>query len=156
MKTVALCFSRYLDPFHFPPSPLSNTNAHFCYVWMWRCSLCLSKLFSSLSPTKSCRFGEWLSVTIGCLTTTLSKLFNLYAELQMTLIKALACMKYELLDFGPEECNANSVSVPQTALLSTLLMFSCDASVLCSKWTLCPNFLWNRVRFCHFDWHSVS
>lgn len=55
----------------------------------------------------------------------------LYAKLH--LIKALACMKYELVDFGPEECNANSVSVPQTALLSTLLMFSSDSSVLCSK-----------------------
>ncbi len=63
--------------FIFPPSPLSYTNVHFCYFWMWRCSLCLSKLFSSLSPTESCRFGEWLSVTIGCLTMTLSKLFTL-------------------------------------------------------------------------------
>ncbi len=37
----------------FPPSSLSYTNAHFCYFWMWRCYLCLSKLFPFPFPLLS-------------------------------------------------------------------------------------------------------
>lgn len=120
MRPVALSFFLSHPPLSvfFLPCLLSYTNAHFCYGWMWWCSLCLSKLLCSLFPTEShSGFGEWLSVMIGCLSRTLCSIFAA-CKANCSLIKVVGCMKYELFDCGPEECNANRVSVPQTALVS--------------------------------------
>lgn len=139
MRPVVLSFSRYLDPFQFfPLSPLSYTNDHFCYVWMWRCSPCLSELFCLLFPWVL----QLLSVMIGCLATMFAQTFrSLCTELWITFNKGSSLHEIWAAWLWPwgeqsKQCFSTTDSTPLCSALTTL---STDA-VFYSKWNPWPIF----------------